>query len=73
MANETNVLVAAETEVLEALTHILRGETGDGTAVRAADILRAAELLGKHYGLFSERVSGSITLPVIVCGEEDLA
>ncbi len=71
MENEKNTLVAADTEVLQALTRVLRGETGEG-AVRTADVLRAAELLGKHYGLFSDRVSGSVTLPVVICGEEDL-
>lgn len=69
MENEKNTDIAADTEVLAALTRILRGDE----AARTADILRAAELLGKHYGLFSDRVSGSVTLPVIICGEEDLA
>lgn len=61
--------IAGDTEVLEALTRILRREESEKTG----DVLRAAELLGKHYGLFGERISGSITLPVVICGEEDLA
>ena len=36
------------------------------------DVIRAAELIGKAHGIFSEKVEGSITLPLIICGEEEL-
>lgn len=39
---------------------------------RLADVNRSAELLGKYYGVFRDRVEGSIALPVMICGEEDL-
>lgn len=39
---------------------------------KLADVIRAAELIGKSYGMFSERVEGSIALPVIFCGEDEL-
>ena len=63
--------IAEENEVLQALTRVLRRE-GREEGARTADVLRAAELLGKHYSLFSDRVSGSVTLPLIICGEEEL-
>lgn len=39
---------------------------------RLADVNRSAELLGKYYGVFRDKVEGSIALPVMICGEEDL-
>ena len=39
---------------------------------RLSDVNRSAELLGKYYGVFRDRVEGSIALPVMICGEEDL-
>lgn len=69
---------ADATEVLETLTAILRGElteeapilcgdgrqklTEKGTAVK--DRLKAAELIGKRYGLFAERVQVEGAAPV---------
>ncbi len=94
--------IASETEVLEALTRILRREESEDSVVkvrdetktvaedgktyvergervevvrvrpRLSDVIRAAELIGKSHGIFGERVSGSITLPLIICGEDDL-
>ncbi len=40
--------VAQPKEVLQALSRIMRGEA----EAKPAEILRAAEMLGKHYGLF---------------------
>ena len=34
--------------------------------------LKAAELLGKRYGIFSDKVSVSGTVPVVICGESDI-
>lgn len=34
--------------------------------------LKAAELLGKRYGLFSEKVSIDGAVPVVIAGEDDL-
>ncbi len=39
---------------------------------RLSDVTRAAELIGKHYGMFGERIEGSIALPLIICGEDEL-
>ena len=44
--------VASKEEVLTQLTHYMQhGQTGDAVRVKAA------ELLGKHYGLFLDKVS----------------
>ena len=34
--------------------------------------LKAAELLGRRYGIFSDKVSVSGAVPVVICGENDL-
>jgi|GEM_PF-1281372 len=39
---------------------------------RLADTIRAAELLGKAQGMFGDRVTASIELPLCIRGEEDL-
>lgn len=39
---------------------------------RLADVTRAAELVGKYHGMFGERLEGSIALPLIICGEDEL-
>ncbi len=46
-------------EVVEYLTSVMRGEcTGeDGSPASIRDRLKAAELLGRRYGIFTEKVS----------------
>lgn len=39
---------------------------------KLADVIRAAELIGKYHGMFSENLTGSIALPLIICGEDEL-
>ena len=34
--------------------------------------LKAAELLGKRYGMFTDKVNVSGNVPVVICGENDL-
>ena len=69
--------VANAQEVLEYLTSIMRGEqtlqlVGDGMQditsidVAAKDRLKAAELLGKRYGIFKENVGVTMDAVVIV-------
>ena len=55
-------------------TYIERSERVELAKVRPrlADVTRAAELIGKYHGIFGERIDGSITLPVIICGEDEL-
>ena len=54
--------VADAGEVLEALTSILRREED----VKPSEVLRAAELLGKRYGLFGEGADDRSEAPRIV-------
>lgn len=55
-------------------TFVERGERVEVVKLRPrlSDVTRAAELIGKHYGLFGERIEGSIALPLIICGEDEL-
>lgn len=78
--------IADSTEVLEYLTSVMRGEhteetlclDGDGTQrkisidVSAKDRIKAAELIGKRYGLFKENVDVLGAVPVVISGGEDL-
>ncbi|MBE5794693.1 MAG: hypothetical protein E7323_08455 [Clostridiales bacterium] len=54
--------VAQAEEVLQALTSILRRED----EVKPSEVLRAAELLGKRYGLFGEQPAEPVKPPSIV-------
>ena len=69
MAEKETSLIADQNEILEYLTSVLRGESEAGMIVGkngdmaatpdlpgVKDRLRAAELLGKRYGLFVEKV-----------------
>ena len=55
-------------------TIVERGERVEIVKIRPrlSDVTRAAELIGKHYGIFGERIEGSIALPLIICGEDEL-
>ena len=55
-------------------TVVERGEHIEVAKLRPklSDVIRAAELIGKYHGMFSENVSGSIALPIIICGEDEL-
>ncbi len=54
--------VADAGEVLKALTSILRREE----EVKPSEVLRAAELLGKRYGLFGESATAGAKPPTII-------
>lgn len=72
-------------EVMEYLTSVMRGEhsdevlrlIGDGVQVKDSlnaatkDRLRAAELLGKRYGLFTDKLNISGEAPVIIIDDLD--
>lgn len=72
--------VASITEILEFLTSVMRGECteqiplliGEGIQklankdIGAKERLKAAELIGKRYGLFSDKVNLEGTLPVMI-------
>ena len=48
--------IANEGEILEFLTYIMRREDEE---IRMADSFKAAELLGKHYGMFGGKSESS--------------
>lgn len=79
--------IADAQEVLEYLTSVMRGEhteqvlrlDGDGVQVVDSiqtpthDKLKAAELIGKRYGLFKDAVDLGGAVPVVISGGDDLA
>ncbi len=78
--------IADTEEVLAYLTAVMRGEhteevpvlCGDGCqeltekAVGAKDRLKAAELIGKRYGLFTDKVDVGGAVPVVIMGDDQL-
>lgn len=61
LASKESDRVASQNEVLEFLTQVMRGEVKDqlGLETTVRDRKGAAELLGKRYGLFVEKVEHS--------------
>lgn len=82
-----NEKTADAQEVLEYLTSVMRGEhteqtlalCGDGMQeiqdidVSAKDRIKAAELIGKRYGMFKDAVDLGGAVPVVISGGDDLA
>lgn len=78
--------IAKQEEVLKYLTSVMRGEheeevlygVGEGVQstrhveVGAKDRIKAAELLGKRYGTWTDKVDANINLPTIISGSEKL-
>lgn len=88
IANQMNYdnNVATELEVLEYLTSVMRGEVTEETlynvgnyqqevidlGVGVKDRTQAAKLLGKHFGLYKDKVDMMMEIPTIIEGEDDL-
>jgi len=82
-----NKNIADVEEVLAFLTAVMRGDSKEQIVLRngseqhlamievsARERLKAAELIGKRYGMFSECASsGAPDEPVIICGGDDVA
>lgn len=78
--------IADAEEVMKYLTSVMRGEhteqvlklIGEGVQtvtdidVSAKERLKAAELIGKRYGLFTEKVGLEGAVPVIITGDDQL-
>lgn len=78
--------IADAQEVLEYLTAVMRGQhteqvlklAGDGVQVvedidvSAKERLKAAELIGKRYGLFTDKVGLEGAVPVVIMGDDQL-
>lgn len=60
--------IASQNEVLEYLTKVMRGEEKDQFGLDASlqDRTKCAELLGKRYGTFKEKVEHSGSIPVVI-------
>ena len=78
--------IANAEEVMKYLTAVMRGEhteeipllCGDGCQeltqkeVGAKERLKAAELIGKRYGLFTDKVGLEGAVPVVIMGDDQL-
>lgn len=66
--------IANADEVLEYLTKVMRGQEKDqfGLEISIQDRTKAAELLGKRYRLFTDKVQVEGTVPVMIVGEDNL-
>lgn len=78
--------IADAEEVMKYLTAVMRGEhteeipllCGDGCQeltqkeVGAKERLKAAELIGKRYGLFTDKVGLEGAVPVVIMGDDQL-
>lgn len=78
--------IADAEEVMKYLTAVMRGEhteeipllCGDGCQeltqkeVGAKERLKAAELIGKRYGLFTDKVGLEGNVPVVIMGDDQL-
>lgn len=78
--------IADAEEVLKYLTSVMRGEhteqvlklVGEGVQtvtdidVSAKERLKAAELIGKRYGLFTDKIGLDGAVPVVITGDDQL-
>lgn len=78
--------VATAEEVAQYLTRVMRGEETEDALknigagrqteikqqVKPKDRLKAAELLGKHYGMFTDKVEISGDLPVVIVDDIEI-
>lgn len=60
--------IASQEEVLQYLTKVMRGEEKDQFGLDASlqDRTKCAELLGKRYGTFKEKVAVTGNIPVVI-------
>mgnify|MGYP003272112185 CR=1 FL=1 len=73
-AEMDKALIADADEVLKFFTDTMRGEVKDqfGLDPSLADRIKAAELLGKRYRLFTDKVSVEGVVPVVISGGDEL-
>lgn len=78
--------IADQSEILKYLTRIIRDEEREEVLVNignfeqekqeikisAKDKIKAAELLGKRYGTWTEKVDMTVDVPTIISGEDEL-
>lgn len=53
---------------------VLPGKKGEGVEreIRLNDKLKALELLGKHLGMWNDKLDVNVNIPIVISGEEDL-
>lgn len=63
--------IASQDEVLEYLTKVMRGKEKDQFGLDASlqDRTKCAELLGKRYGTFKEKVDINGNIPVVIADD----
>lgn len=73
-AEMDKALIADSDEVLRFYSAVMRGEVRDqfGLDPALSDRIRAAELLGKRYRLFADKVSVEGVVPVVISGDDEL-
>ena len=86
MAAKQKELIADQDEVLRYLTDVMRGKSRSSVLARnemgAEEIIekppdekertRAAELLGRRYGTFTDKVNVDGAIPIVISGEDAL-
>lgn len=74
LAKIEDARIAKGEEVLQYLTKVMRGEEKDQFGLDASlqDRTKAAELLGKRYRLFVEKIEADVNQTVIFTGEDEL-
>lgn len=86
MAEKEKELIADQDEVLKYLTAVLRGSSRSSVLARddigaerviqkppdEKERLKAAELLGKRYGLYTDKVNVDGAIPVVIAGDDGL-
>lgn len=60
------IAVADEKEILEFFTDVMRRNGYDEESIKFSDSFKAAELLGKYYGMFGDKHHGDIGDVIIV-------
>ena len=68
LEEKQNQRIASQDEVLEYLTKVMRGKEKDQFGLDASlqDRTKCAELLGKRYGTFKEKVDVGGSIPVVI-------
>lgn len=66
--------IASQDEVLQYLTKVMRGGEKDQFGLDASlqDRTKCAELLGKRYGTFKEKIEHSGSIPIVISGDDEL-
>lgn len=73
--DENENKVAKSDEIIQCLTTIMRGEENDNVSLKGISVrerLKAAELLGKVYSIFSKKQDDENDKPIFILGDNFL-